>query len=101
MIGKGLSPHGRGKLGLVRQQRHRNGSIPARAGETYEFLKLIKFNRVYPRTGGGNRPVGKTPRLIHGLSPHGRGKPAGAEYGASGGGSIPARAGETANHPIP
>ena len=71
----GLSPHGRGKHVPGGKQRPAQRSIPARAGETGSGSAAGIANRVYPRTGGGNR---YTPQVVlpsPGLSPHGRGKP--------------------------
>ena len=93
--GLGLSPHGRGKHHSSHLRLCREGSIPARAGETFPLHLGGVQLQVYPRTGGGNRcSAGKSP-LITGLSPHGRGKhhipfPCIVSYR-----SIPARAGET------
>ena len=50
---------------------------------------------VYPRTGGGNKAGLNFLLGLHGLSPHGRGKPSAPNAPASALGSIPARAGET------
>ena len=70
-------------------------SIPARAGETRESPAGMASRRVYPRTGGGNLPERPWYRGIQGLSPHGRGKPAGIVCLSLEIRSIPARAGET------
>ena len=71
------------------------GSIPARAGETFQDAQCPKRIQVYPRTGGGNRIA--TPEIVdgRGLSPHGRGKQDTAYNSIANIGSIPARAGET------
>ena len=92
----GLSPHGRGKLGAQTYPPGRGGSIPARAGETRGPCRLYAGTQVYPRTGGGNDYRRRPERQCEGLSPHGRGKLAGWFHPSWPGGSIPARAGETA-----
>ena len=95
VAGIGLSPHGRGKHLLLAQQRISFGSIPARAGETLEQLQRKLQRKVYPRTGGGNCTASGKRTPSWGLSPHGRGKPAGGYKYATVRRSIPARAGET------
>ena len=78
----------------------REGSIPARAGETGLRWGVKGVAGVYPRTGGGNDPTGHRRFPILGLSPHGRGKhfplPTPELYLRS----IPARAGETGNREL-
>ena len=91
----GLSPHGRGKHLCGGRCWGRQGSIPARAGETINRVNRSSFLKVYPRTGGGNADKAPGPIAGQGLSPHGRGKPPPAVEGAEVPGSIPARAGET------
>ena len=92
---KGLSPHGRGKLGRLVFWSTNQGSIPARAGETYPAHDVFAPPRVYPRTGGGNMVIHIGGCPIWGLSPHGRGKLELSSLHLSAQGSIPARAGET------
>ena len=91
-------------------------SIPARAGETCLGLTKtarqkvyprtgggnrrgygsgVKGARVYPRTGGGNSDKDRPALKEEGLSPHGRGKPSRGAGVVHCPGSIPARAGET------
>ena len=52
---EGLSPHGRGKLTVDIPKSPIYRSIPARAGETVAFIRGHFPQRVYPRTGGGNK----------------------------------------------
>ena len=91
MRGAGPSPRVRGK----RFHRHNNcaarGSIPARAGETRSSSprKPLTSGRVHPRACGGN---GVAARRVHPRACGGKGE---ASRGHRGG-SIPARAGETA-----
>ena len=73
--GRGLSPHGRGKHGVLRGVRGGAGSIPARAGETAGGVGVSDYHP--------------------GLSPHGRGKLFRRYITPERTGSIPARAGET------
>ena len=51
----GLSPRGRGKLGIVVARVTGARSIPAWAGETHPLNKQATELTVYPRVGGGNR----------------------------------------------
>ena len=91
----GLSPHGRGKPIRLLLLVCVCGSIPARAGETSKAAAFHIGGRVYPRTGGGNLNTIPPNRPLTGLSPHGRGKPAGWAPLRPREWSIPARAGET------
>ena len=70
-------------------------SIPAWAGETPGASGRAGNAGVYPRVGGGNARVGSSSLSSTGLSPRGRGKPAGLFLGNQVEGSIPAWAGET------
>ena len=90
----GLSPHVRGNRGQRPQRRGRHGSIPARAGEPRAENSTPLPSRVYPRTCGGTKRVGKRIIKNPGLSPHVRGnqitlRPLFRLFR-----SIPARAGE-------
>ena len=93
----GLSPHGRGKLGVGNVRRGWRGSIPARAGETFGQGGGRRRTGVYPRTGGGNYCEPFAGGAWVGLSPHGRGKPGHNDDDRRVRWSIPARAGETCN----
>ena len=69
----GLSPRGRGNLGVDKALAVRPRSIPAWAGEPGKCWPPAHWAVVYPRVGGGTF----TPRLADnrglGLSPRGRG----------------------------
>ena len=91
----GLSPHGRGKQSPDIRPAFCCRSIPARAGETPAPIHYPNFYKVYPRTGGGNHDCLLGLVNAHGLSPHGRGKPACKPGTPLPPRSIPARAGET------
>ena len=54
VIGSGLSPLVRGKQGELNLCPDRSGSIPACAGETFQYCCLLLQLRVYPRLCGGN-----------------------------------------------
>ena len=83
-VKSGLSPHGRGNRVAGSGQGAASGSIPARAGEPTARKPPAGSVWVYPRTGGGKRP------LELGSIPARAGEPALiARWG-----SIPARAGE-------
>ena len=92
---QGLSPRGRGKPAPAPEQPAVSGSIPAWAGETCSIGRRLTAPKVYPRVGGGNIVRLFTTKIITGLSPRGRGKPAIQAGEHVGGGSIPAWAGET------
>ena len=94
--GAGLSPRGRGKRRQDGLAIGNAGSIPAWAGETGSAVAAPQIPRVYPRVGGGNQNERAVRFNQQGLSPRGRGKPAGAAAVAKVMGSIPAWAGETA-----
>ena len=92
----GLSPRGRGKRGGNPRDAKIVGSIPAWAGETYDWIAGELAKQVYPRVGGGNGGRKCPCRRRPGLSPRGRGKPRRPVGRKEPAGSIPAWAGETA-----
>ena len=75
--------------------RHREGSIPAWAGQTTaeEILEYVQW--VYPRVGGANVNVLCHRGSFKGLSPRGRGKHDLTQEIIEGKRSIPAWAGQT------
>ena len=73
----GLSPRGRGKLQGPLVVLLAARSIPAWAGETGGRYLPDYLIRVYPRVGGGNLSALALSGPASGLSPRGRGKPAG------------------------
>ena len=111
----GLSPRGRGKLGIIQYDNANKGSIPAWAGETFYDTDRNPGPGVYPRVGGGNSPPARRrltmtvyPRVgggnrsgiaggtvAAGLSPRGRGKRRADDLYPAQMRSIPAWAGET------
>ena len=70
----GLSPRGRGKLGIDITGLVAWRSIPAWAGETCGWAGWSWGCPVYPRVGGGNSHPRNCPLCTSGLSPRGRGK---------------------------
>ena len=90
----GLSPHVRGNRGARRGRGHREGSIPARAGEPSTPTITAATTGVYPRTCGGTFVGLLTVARLWGLSPHVRGNRQRRQSTSPGSGSIPARAGE-------
>ncbi len=90
----GLSPRGRGNLGLPAYHSWPCGSIPAWAGEPIPYRTPDVSESVYPRVGGGTLRM--LPRDIagEGLSPRGRGNPRECNCSIERAGSIPAWAGE-------
>ena len=93
---QGLSPRGRGKLGVLVYSADFSGSIPAWAGETHARISVRHDGEVYPRVGGGNAPFVVCVSAGEGLSPRGRGKRHCRRVDEMSSGSIPAWAGETA-----
>ena len=92
--GRGLSPRVRGNLGPVSGIAVADRSIPACAGEPPPDETPQATTKVYPRVCGGTSSVSAEMRTSKGLSPRVRGNRPGPVCGASGGGSIPACAGE-------
>ena len=96
----GLSPPVRGKHWIGSSDSLVSGSIPARAGETANRPLASGLMWVYPRPCGGNRGRGLDSSARAGLSPPVRGKHWIGSSDSLVSGSIPARAGETANRPL-
>ena len=90
----GLSPRGRGNLLLGFGSPLPNRSIPAWAGEPFNFKFSKARSKVYPRVGGGTSSTHRLPRCPNGLSPRGRGNLVPAMTYPGGSRSIPAWAGE-------
>ena len=97
----GPSPRLRGKREPHRLVNHREGSIPAPAGETLPMPGFAALRWVHPRACGGNLPVSWILNLTPGPSPRLRGKPGitGRIYMSLR--SIPAPAGETTSPSSP
>ena len=90
----GLSPQVRGNQIRSVLSATFPGSIPAGAGEPFQFSDAGRINQVYPRRCGGTFC-----RFFHvvspvGLSPQVRGNPKDTTFTINGNGSIPAGAGE-------
>ena len=92
--GAGLSPRGRGNLSPDDRALVGRRSIPAWAGEPHPRRVAFAARPVYPRVGGGTQVSPGCDNCYMGLSPRGRGNPAGAGVGRPGARSIPAWAGE-------
>ena len=90
----GLSPRGRGNLGLRGLSRASTGSIPAWAGKPRRSARSGPRSSVYPRVGGETPSCCSMPSCIAGLSPRGRGNRRAAAAAAPRPGSIPAWAGK-------
>ena len=93
---EGLSPPTRGNPPTPARRQAFRRSIPAHAGEPRPTERDTRRHAVYPRPRGG---TGRVVRLLaprEGLSPPTRGNQVGAEGLRTGGGSIPAHAGEPA-----
>ena len=91
----GPSPRLRGKRTDPDADWARYRSIPAPAGETFQYSKTKKWGRVHPRACGGNFEVGAFAHAVGGPSPRLRGKRTDFQSSKYPGGSIPAPAGET------
>ena len=95
VLGNGLSPWVRGKLGLLTVLCLCGGSIPVGAGETDNNLASLDVSGVYPRGCGGNPVRSYAFSDDEGLSPWVRGKRISCVPRAQDRGSIPVGAGET------
>ena len=95
----GLSPRVRGNHPLVNGRLRRRRSIPACAGEPAGVSPHMPPSTVYPRVCGGTVPVRFGTSFYRGLSPRVRGNRFRRLGTSSGSRSIPACAGEPANHP--
>ena len=84
----------RGNLRARRDALARRGSIPASAGEPAPLDVVEPLVGVYPRECGGTHRRNLQALLDTGLSPRVRGNPLPVGHRGSGGGSIPASAGE-------
>ena len=100
-LATGLSPRGRGKLHCETRRLRGNRSIPAWAGETWQWFIGLVVAEVYPRVGGGNSVSFRLTFRVMGLSPRGRGKRQVLSTVGVGVGSIPAWAGETVRGDTP
>ena len=90
----GLSPRGRGNLGLSAVDLSQGGPIPARAGEPGSCCRCTRPTWAYPRAGGGTCVRLQVKCKQKGLSPRGRGNQLRHQHIFRAHGPIPARAGE-------
>ena len=97
----GLSPRVRGNLGDVADTEPPAGSIPARAGEPRSAIIAQWAVRVYPRACGGTEASIPVMNIAGGLSPRVRGNQRYIGVQPVMLGSIPARAGEPQDCPLP
>ena len=100
----GLSPRGRGSLGLQNGRGGCSRSIPAWAGEPRRRDRRGIRAAVYPRVGGGASGPLTAGAWVPGLSPRGRGSLSADRLLGRTNGSIPAWAGEparTRQSPVP
>ena len=98
LVGDGLSPPTRGNREAADPPRTAAGSIPAHAGEPHRRVRLVEVEGVYPRPRGGTPKHCRPPLCGRGLSPPTRGNLVRRRAGDRNRGSIPAHAGEPANH---
>ncbi len=92
---QGLSPHARGKRVIQVLLQRFKGTIPACAGKTIGHISPVLEVRDYPRMRGENSETAAESQSSRGLSPHARGKHAGAKLCPLITGTIPACAGKT------
>ncbi len=92
----GLSPRERGSPFAAGCRSTKPRSIPARAGEPPRSSAGAIRPMVYPRASGGARGIVASGTARRGLSPRERGSHVPVGVWPTGGGSIPARAGEPA-----
>ena len=91
----GRSPRTRGKRDLNTRSGLTNGTIPAHAGETSPYRKVLATRWDDPRARGGNVAWYRALPMIMGRSPRTRGKRRLCHGGGVEPGTIPAHAGET------
>ena len=91
---RGLSPRGRGSRPRPGMGRDRRGSIPAWTGQPTIIAWCMNAVAVYPRVDGAALEVHGGGRSVGGLSPRGRGSPAGAVHSPRPRRSIPAWTGQ-------
>ena len=91
---QGLSPRGRGNHGAAASRWSARWSIPAWAGKPTDPRNVGQSVRVYPRVGGETSPSRFAMSRGSGLSPRGRGNPAGMQANTPPLWSIPAWAGK-------
>ena len=93
----GPSPRVRGIHRVTPRQRHRCGSIPARAGNPGPACCCCSSARVHPRACGESTVATRPPARSRGPSPRVRGILGAAKVVGRKAGSIPARAGNPAD----
>ncbi len=96
----GLSPHARGNLSSGKPLSHRQGPIPACAGEPPDRHCDHHSKRAYPRMRGGTGHVLITDKPGLGLSPHARGNLEEIRQRLASLGPIPACAGEPSRNAL-
>ena len=87
----GLSPLARGNPSRRGRRHHRQGPIPARAGQPLSYWHRARKTGAYPRSRGATELM---PLVEVGLSPLARGNPIAQPQFFQGRGPIPARAGQ-------
>ena len=92
---KGSSPLARGTPVASTTEEVLTGLIPARAGNTQEFLELHRRIRAHPRSRGEHWERLRAHLGVSGSSPLARGTPSVQVHKLLGAGLIPARAGNT------
>jgi len=95
---EGPSPLARGRQDLAKVIDQREGTIPARAGETAAQWCDAQLPGDHPRSRGGDLSSPVFSDFTTGPSPLARGRPAAVRLRAASFGTIPARAGETRTH---
>ena len=95
----GSSPLARGTRAPDRLAELRDGLIPARAGNTVEWVPAFCAVGAHPRSRGEHRPAAASARSFTGSSPLARGTREGREGLGLRVGLIPARAGNTRRKP--
>ena len=97
----GSSPRVRGKRDAKRVEIRFLRIIPARAGQTVVMVPVLALTPDHPRACGANEGADGSGELAYGSSPRVRGKRAQCGERLSGGGIIPARAGQTTARAYP
>ena len=91
----GSSPLARGRPGAPSSSTRAPGIIPARAGSTHTYQRMVSSSADHPRSRGVDKRGGRVPPERPGSSPLARGRRGHGYRGLVEDGIIPARAGST------
>ena len=93
----GSPPRVRGKQQVMRALRSKDGITPARAGKTFDLVRIHRYGQDHPRACGENAVRRIHDNIVEGSPPRVRGKLRAADLLIGGLRITPARAGKTLN----